>query len=110
MLKTQEHADLIAQFEKDCKGVGRMDKEDKSLWSYPLVRVYQDGLVNDLFLAYRKGYAYGKPVGRNEVLLSAPVAVMDSREALGLCAPTEADFPTLYALQGRRVALVDLGP
>lgn len=31
----------------------------------------------------------------------APVAIMDTREALCLCAPTEADFPALYALQGR---------
>jgi hypothetical protein len=42
-------------------------------------------------------------------LTAAPVAIMDTRTALGLCAPTEADFPALYALQGRRVALVDLG-
>jgi ABC-type phosphate transport system auxiliary subunit len=40
----------------------------------------------------------------------APVALMDTRVALGLCAMTEADFPALHALQGRRVALVDLGP
>lgn len=40
----------------------------------------------------------------------APVAFMDTRVALGLCAPTEADFPALHALQGHRVALVDLGP
>lgn len=40
----------------------------------------------------------------------APVAIMDTRDALGLCAPTEDDFPALYALKGRRVALVDLGP
>lgn len=39
----------------------------------------------------------------------APVAIMDTREALGLCAPTEEDFPALQALQGHRVALVDLG-
>lgn len=43
-------------------------------------------------------------------LTSAPVAIMDTRDALGLCAPTEDDFPALYALQGHRVALVDLGP
>jgi hypothetical protein len=34
---------------------------------------------------------------------------MDTRDALGLCAPTEEDFDALYALQGKRVALVDLG-
>lgn len=42
-------------------------------------------------------------------IADAPVAVMDTREALGLCAPTEDDFPRLYALKGRHVALVDLG-
>lgn len=44
------------------------------------------------------------------IIGGAPVAIMDTRDALGLCAPSEEDFPALYALQGRRVALVDLGP
>lgn len=43
-------------------------------------------------------------------LTGLPVAIMDTRDALGLCAPTEADFQALYELRGRRVALVDLGP
>ena len=38
----------------------------------------------------------------------APHAYMDTRTALSLCAPTEADFPALYALQGKNVALVVL--
>jgi hypothetical protein len=37
---------------------------------------------------------------------SAPVALMDTRDVLGICAPTEEDFPALYAIQGRRVRLV----
>jgi hypothetical protein len=37
---------------------------------------------------------------------SAPVAIMDTRDALAICAPTEEDFPALYALQGKRVRLV----
>lgn len=37
---------------------------------------------------------------------SAPVAIMDTRDVLGICAPTEDDFPALYALQGKRVRLV----
>ena len=41
-------------------------------------------------------------------LEAAPAAIMDTRDALGLCAPTEAEFPALYALQGRRVLLVAL--
>lgn len=38
----------------------------------------------------------------------AAVAIMDTRDVLGLCAPSEEDFPSLYALQGKRVALVPL--
>lgn len=57
MLKTQEHYDLIAQFDREYKG-RRLDKEDKHLWA--LGRIYQDGAVNELFLAYRRGYAFSK--------------------------------------------------
>ena len=39
---------------------------------------------------------------------AAPEAIMDTRTELALCAPTEADCPALYALQGRRVKLVAL--
>ena len=39
-------------------------------------------------------------------IAAAPVAIMDTREGLGVCAPTEDDFPALYALQGKRVRLV----
>ena len=43
---------------------------------------------------------------------AAPVAIMDTRDVIGLCAPTEDDFAALYALQGRRVRLVldDVAP
>lgn len=37
---------------------------------------------------------------------AAPIAIIDTRDALGICAPTEDDFPALYALQGKRVRLV----
>jgi len=37
---------------------------------------------------------------------AAPVAIMDTRDVLGICAPSEEDFPALYAIQGRRVRLV----
>lgn len=37
---------------------------------------------------------------------SSPVAIMDARDALGVCAPTNDDFSALYALQGKRVRLV----
>lgn len=59
MLKTQEHIDLIAMFEREHKG--RHDKEPKELW--PMGRIYQNGEMNELFLAYRRGYAYGKAHG-----------------------------------------------
>lgn len=57
MLKTREHQELIEQFERDCRP-GRTDKEPKVIW--PKGNIYQDGHVNELFLAYRIGYAYGK--------------------------------------------------
>lgn len=59
MLKSQEHYDLMAMFEREHSG--RFDKEDKTLW--PKGIVYQDGLVNELFKTYRRGYAYGKVIG-----------------------------------------------
>jgi hypothetical protein len=39
-------------------------------------------------------------------IAEAPRAIMDTRDILGICAPTEEDFPALYAIQGRRVRLV----
>lgn len=56
MLKDKEHYDLMAQFEREHSG--RMDKEDKEWW--PRGAIYQDGHINQLFLAYRRGYAYSK--------------------------------------------------
>jgi hypothetical protein len=49
---------MIAMFEREFSG--RRDKESKDLW--PMGRIYQDGQVNDLFLAYRKGYALARAV------------------------------------------------
>lgn len=60
-LKSQEHIDLMAMFEREHHG--RMDKERKDLW--PMGRIYQDGQVNELFLAYRKGYALARCVYLN---------------------------------------------
>jgi hypothetical protein len=63
MLNTQEHYDLIAMFERlpAVKGF-RLDKEPKDLW--PKGHIYQHGELNELFLMYRHGYAYGKAVSR----------------------------------------------
>jgi hypothetical protein len=57
MLKTQEHIDLIQMFEREFTDY-RHDKEPKSLWASG--HIYQDGQLNELFLAYRKGYALGR--------------------------------------------------
>ncbi len=39
-------------------------------------------------------------------LKQAPEAMMDTREALGVCALKEEDFPALEAMMGKRVKLV----
>jgi hypothetical protein len=108
MLLTKEHYELMADFEREYKH-RRLDREEnKGLWRRGAV--YQDGHVNELFLAYRNGYVLGAVSGdAANKLAAAPVAIMDTRATLGLCAPTEDDFPALEALKGRRVALVDLG-
>lgn len=62
MLNTQEHIDLIAMFEREFTG-HRYDKEPKAMW--PHGHIYQDGQLNELFLAYRKGYAFGRAVYLN---------------------------------------------
>jgi hypothetical protein len=57
MLKTKEHYDLMSQFEREFAHE-RLDRESKELWS--MGHIYQSGAVNSLFLAYRRGYAFGK--------------------------------------------------
>lgn len=56
-LFSREHYELLSQFEREFKH-SRLDKETKDLW--PKGVVFQDGHVNELFLAYRKGHAFGK--------------------------------------------------
>lgn len=60
-LKSQEHIELMAMFERLFKG-RRLDKEAKNLW--PMGRIYQDGQINELFLAFRQGCAYGVAISR----------------------------------------------
>lgn len=59
-LVTQEHYDIIDMFERIYSG--RFDKEDKALW--PKGHVYQNGEMNNLFLAFRHGVAFGKALAR----------------------------------------------
>jgi hypothetical protein len=61
MLKTQEHEEIIKMFEIEFKG-RRFDKEPKAIWT--MGRIYQDGQLNELFLAYRRGYAFAKATHR----------------------------------------------
>jgi len=63
MIKTKEHYDLLEQFERDFPYC-RLDKEPKDLWGKEAI--YQNGNTNELFLAYRKGYAFGKVVNDND--------------------------------------------
>ena len=57
MLGTSEHWNLIAQFERDFKGEN-LEREDRDMWAKS--HIYKNGNVNNLFLAYRMGYSYGK--------------------------------------------------
>lgn len=59
MVGSQEFYELVAMFDREFKG-SRLDKEAKDMW--PKGYVYQNGEINNLFLAYRKGFAYGKAV------------------------------------------------
>ena len=59
MLITREHYELIDQFERDLEIKGYYArKESKDLWSKGVI--YCHGETNDMFLAYRHGYAFGK--------------------------------------------------
>jgi hypothetical protein len=57
MVGSQEFYDLIAMFDREF-GSFRLDKEVKEMW--PKGYIYQQGEVNNLFIAYRKGFAFGK--------------------------------------------------
>lgn len=59
----REHVELVAMFERDQTFVEprRFDKEPREDWDCG--RIYQCGLTNSLFLAYRRGYAFAKACG-----------------------------------------------
>lgn len=63
MLSTKEHQDLMEAFERDYN-LTRKHREDRSVWSENAF--YCDGRINEQFLAFRKGYAFGKFVGQND--------------------------------------------
>lgn len=58
-LISKEHYELLNEFEKTFSHL-RFDKEEKTLWSQGYI--YQNGEANQLFLAYRHGFSFGKAV------------------------------------------------
>lgn len=60
-IHTREHQEMMVEFEKQFRH-RRLDREAKEFW--PKGIVYQDGQTNELFLAYRSGYALGTAVER----------------------------------------------
>lgn len=61
MLRTKEHHDLMLSFEAEHRHCRLTREVERDRWAKG--SIYQDGHVNELFLAYRKGYALGKAVG-----------------------------------------------
>lgn len=69
LLKSQEHYDLMTQFEMELSRAAefynvRFTREAKEFW--PLQRIYTDGRTNELFLAYRRGYALARSVSSSD--------------------------------------------
>lgn len=62
-ITSKEHYELMTNFENNFRG-SRFDREEKSMW--PIGAVYQDGKVNELFKAYRMGYALHKAMVKLE--------------------------------------------
>lgn len=56
----KEFYELLTMFEAECRKnfYGRTDREDKELWTQGII--YQDGKINELFKAFRLGYAYAQ--------------------------------------------------
>lgn len=58
-ITSREHDELMKMFEKEFRH-HRLDREEKTQWAKG--NVYQNGMTNELFLAYRRGVAYGQAV------------------------------------------------
>lgn len=61
-LFAKEHYEIMENFEREFRKEGRLDKEDKELWSKGCV--YQNVEMNRLFLAYRRGVAFGVAISQ----------------------------------------------
>lgn len=64
MLMSKEHYQLMEQFERQHSKRIRLAREPKADWARGIV--YQDGHVNEAFLVFRNGYAFGRFVERSE--------------------------------------------
>jgi hypothetical protein len=62
MLKSKEHYELMAQFEKEFR-YRRLDRE-KSKEHWAAGNLYENGETNELFKAFRRGYSFGLLVER----------------------------------------------
>ena len=102
-----EHYEMLANFEREFKG-RRLDKEDKTLW--PKGAIFQDGHVNELFLAYRRGASYQSGIHCLQAVSAAPVRVLPLTEeriqALGEEIDRDASaWPRFLTDQEKRVRL-----
>lgn len=61
-LESKEHEELMKMFEKIYSYL-RLDRENRNMWREKII--YQNGEANELFLAFRVGYSYGKKFGNN---------------------------------------------
>jgi len=58
LIGSQEHDDILAQFEKNYHGL-RLDREkDLALWKKG--QIYENGETNALYNAYILGYSFGR--------------------------------------------------
>lgn len=60
-LTSKEHYEIIEQFERTYPYI-RKDKEPKEIWNK---YIYQDGQVNELFIAFRFGVCFGESRARS---------------------------------------------
>ena len=60
-LNSAAHIEMMDFFDRQYRHC-RLDKEPKDMW--PKRIIYQNGEINELFLAFRTGVAYGQAVER----------------------------------------------
>ena len=58
----KEHHEIMAVFERTIGKGHRLDHEDRALWARGCV--YQNGEVNELFKAFRSGFALAKSMAQ----------------------------------------------